>query len=127
MTPAERWTFWMDAFSRCVRCYACREICPMCFCVQCLADKNRPQWLDGSPTPRGNVAWHMTRTLHQAGRCVDCLECERACPEDLPLGLLGRHVAEVVERRFGYRASADPAVPAPLGVYRTDDQEEFIV
>ena len=83
--------------------------------------------LFSSPTTRGNVAWHLTRALHQAGRCVDCLECERACPEGLPLGLLGRHVAQVVERRFGYRASADPSVPVPLGVYRTDDEEEFIV
>ena len=127
MSAAERWTFWKETLSRCVRCYACREICPMCFCVQCIADRNRPQWLDTSPTTRGNVAWHMTRALHQAGRCVDCLECERACPERIPLGLLGRHVAQAVERRFGYRASADPAVPAPLGVYRTDDEEEFIL
>lgn len=127
MTAAERWRFWTDTLSRCVRCHACREICPMCFCVQCIADKNRPQWLDTSPTPRGNVAWHLTRALHQAGRCVDCLECERACPEGIPLGLLGRHVARSVEKRFGYRTCADPTVPAPLGTYRTDDQEEFIV
>jgi ferredoxin len=98
----------------------------MCFCVQCIADKNRPQWVDCSPTTRGNVAWHMTRALHQAGRCVDCLECERACPQAIPLGLLGRQVAQVVERRFGYRTCADPTVPAPLGVYRTDDEEGFI-
>ncbi len=127
MTAAERWEFWKESLSRCVRCYACREICPMCFCVQCIADRNRPQWLDSSPVTRGNVAWHMTRALHQAGRCVDCLECERACPERIPLGLLGRHVAEVVERRFGHRSSADPAVPVPLGVYRPEDGEEFIV
>ena len=126
MTAAERWEFWKESLSRCVRCYACREICPMCFCVQCVADRNRPQWVDCSPTVRGNVAWHLTRALHQAGRCVDCLECERACPEGIPLGLLGRHVAQVVERRFGYRTCADPAVPAPLGVYRTDDEEGFI-
>ncbi len=126
MTPAERWKFWSEALSHCVRCYACREICPMCFCVTCIADRNRPQWIDCSPTLRGNVAWHMTRAMHQAGRCVDCLECERACPEDIPLGLLNRHVAQVVERRFGYRASEDPTVPMPMGVYRSDDGEEFI-
>jgi len=127
MSPAERRAFWAEALSGCVRCYACRETCPMCFCVQCLADRNRPQWIDTSPTPRGNLAWHLTRALHQAGRCVDCLECERACPEGIPLGLLGRHVADVVERRFGYVAGQDPAVPAPMGVYRSDDQEEFIL
>ncbi len=127
MTPEARWAFWTERLSSCLRCHACREICPMCFCVQCLADRNRPQWIDPSPTPRGNLAWHLTRTLHQAGRCVDCLECERACPQGIPLGLLGRHVAEVVERRFGYVAVQDPAVPAPMGVYRSEDQEEFIL
>lgn len=127
MSPAQRWAFWKEHLARCVRCYACREICPMCFCVQCIADRNRPQWLDSSPTPRGNVAWHLTRALHQAGRCVDCLECERACPEGIPLGLLGRHVARTMERRFGFRASTDAAAPVPLGVYRSDDEEEFIL
>jgi len=64
--------------------------------------------------------------LHQAGRCVDCLECERACPEHIPLGLLARYVADAVERRFDFTASDDPSVAAPIGVYCTDDDEEFI-
>jgi len=98
----------------------------MCFCVQCTADKTQPQWIDSSATPRANRAWQTMRVLHQAGRCVDCLECERACPEDIPLGLLTRFVADSVEERFKYEASDDPSVAAPLGVYRTDDGEEFI-
>ena len=127
MSAAERWTFWREHLARCVRCYACREVCPMCICVQCVADVNRPQWVDSSPTLRGNLAWHLTRALHQAGRCSGCLECERACPEQLPLGLLARHVARSIERRFAYRASQDPATPAPMGTYRTEDEQEFIL
>jgi formate dehydrogenase subunit beta len=126
MTPAERWSFWTEQLSRCIRCHACREACPMCFCVQCTAEKTQPQWIDPSPSPRGNRAWQTMRVLHQAGRCVDCLECERACPEHIPLGLLARYVADAVDRRFEYKACEDPAVPAPLGVYRTNDDEEFI-
>lgn len=98
----------------------------MCFCVQCTADKTQPQWIDPSATPRANRAWQTMRVLHQAGRCVDCLECERACPEHIPLGLLASYVADSVERRFDYVACEDPAVAAPLGVYKTDDDEEFI-
>jgi len=126
MTSAERWQFWTEQLSRCIRCHACREACPMCFCVQCTADKTQPQWIDPSSTPRANRAWQTMRTLHQAGRCVDCLECERACPEHIPLGLLARYVADAVEQRFAYKSCDDPSVPAPLGVYRTDDDEEFI-
>jgi ferredoxin len=126
MTADERRAFWDDHLSRCVRCHACREVCPMCFCMECMADKARPPWIDPSPTARGNRAWTTMRVLHQAGRCVDCLECERACPANIPLGLLGRFVAQQVERRFDHRTVDDPAVPAPMGAFRTDDDEEFI-
>jgi formate dehydrogenase subunit beta len=127
MSAAQRWEFWQANLERCVRCYACREVCPMCICIQCVADVNRPQWVDCSPTLRGNLAWHLTRALHGAGRCAGCLECERACPEQLPLGLLAKHVARSVERRFAYHAGEDPAVPAPMGMYRTEDEQEFIL
>ncbi|HTT69938.1 MAG TPA: 4Fe-4S dicluster domain-containing protein [Anaeromyxobacteraceae bacterium] len=126
MSADERRAFWDGELARCIRCHACRAVCPMCFCVECMADKSQPQWIDSSPTLRGNRAWQTMRVLHQAGRCVDCLECERACPAGIPLGLLGRHVARSVERRFAYRVSDDPAVPAPMGSYRTEDGEEFI-
>jgi len=126
MTPAERRNFWNEEFSRCIRCYACREACPMCFCVQCMADKAEPQWIDPSPTLESNRAWQMMRVLHQAGRCVDCLECERACPENISLGLFSRYIADAVEKRFEYKACDDPAVAPPLGVFSTEDGEEFI-
>ena len=126
MSPEERWAFWNEQLERCIRCHACREVCPMCFCVQCTADKGRPQWIDCSATLEGNRAWQMMRVLHQAGRCVGCLECERACPADIPLGLLTRYIAQAVERRFGYKTCDDPAVPAPMGTFSTDDEQEFI-
>ena len=126
MSMAERRSYWNEQLSRCIRCHACREACPMCFCVKCTAEKTQPQWIDPSSTLQANRAWQTMRVLHQAGRCVDCMECERACPEHLPLGLLARYVADAVERRFEYTASDDPSVAAPIGVYKSDDDEEFI-
>jgi ferredoxin len=126
MSTDERWAWWNEQLSRCIRCHACREACPMCFCVQCTADKGQPQWIDSSATLRGNRAWQTMRVLHQAGRCVDCLECERACPEHIPLGLLAGFVGETVKHRFDYVASDDPSLRAPLGIFSNDDEEEFI-
>lgn len=126
MSFAERWDFWTREFERCVRCHACRQVCPMCFCERCIAEKTRPQWLESSPHLRGNLAWNIIRAMHQAGRCVDCGECERACPAGIPLNLLARKVASIVAERFGYRTTDDPSVPAPIGVYRLDDPQEFI-
>lgn len=127
MTAQERWDFWQKELERCVRCHACREVCPMCFCDRCIADKSQPQWIESSPHPRGNLSWQMTRVLHMAGRCVGCGECTRACPTDIPLGLILMKVAKVMEERFGYRVSDDPSVPAPIGSYRLDDKQEFIL
>ena len=126
MTPEERFAFWTSELAKCVRCNACREICPMCFCVRCVCDKAQPQWIESSPHARGNLAWHMTRALHQAGRCVGCGECERACPVGIPLSLLNRKVARVVAERFDYVVSDDPENPAPIGTYRLEDDQEFI-
>jgi ferredoxin len=125
-TPDERFAFWQEEFSRCVRCYACREVCPLCFCERCLMDKSEPQWVESSPHLRGNLAFHLNRALHLAGRCVDCGECERACPAEIPLNLISRRLAQIIEQRFHYQTTDDPQVPAPVGCYRLDDKEEFI-
>ncbi len=127
MAPEARWAFWQEELGRCVRCYACREACPMCFCERCVADKTQPQWVESSPHPRGNFAWHVTRALHQAGRCIDCGECERACPVDIPLGLLNRKLAQVASEQFGHVPTDDPAVPSPVGAFKKDDPQEFIL
>jgi formate dehydrogenase (coenzyme F420) beta subunit len=125
-SASERWAFWTGEFARCVRCYACREACPLCVCERCVADKSVPQWIESSPHVRGNLAWHVTRALHQAGRCVGCGECERACPAGIPLGLLNRKLQQSVQQRFGYVASEDPGVCSPVGTFRQEDPQEFI-
>jgi formate dehydrogenase subunit beta len=126
MNYEERLAFWTDLLARCTRCHACRQVCPMCFCERCIADKTQPAWIESSPHSRGNFAWHLTRALHLAGRCVGCGECERACPAGIPLGLLNRKVAGIVADRYGYSVTDDPSREAPIGTYRLDDEQEFI-
>jgi len=126
LTPAQRWDYWTAQFEKCVRCYACRQVCPLCACEQCVADKSRPQWIETASHPRGNFSWNVTRALHLAGRCVGCGECERFCPAGIPLATLNRKLQRVVRQRYGYRVVDDPEVAAPIGEYRLDDQQEFI-
>lgn len=127
MTPEERFAFWSEQMEKCVRCYACRQACPLCVCDTCVADKTVPQWIERSPHARGNYSWHLIRALHLAGRCVGCGECERACPVGIPLSLLNRKMAQTVAESFDFAASDDPTVAPPIGTFRDDDREDFIL
>ncbi|MCX5769198.1 MAG: 4Fe-4S dicluster domain-containing protein [Candidatus Hydrogenedentes bacterium] len=125
-TPAERFAYWKAELSRCVKCYACREVCPMCYCNRCIVDKNRPTAIDTSATIKGNLAWHIARAFHQAGRCVGCDECTRACPAGINLRLLNQSLAKSVERAFAYKAGMDKETPPVIGSYSLEDKENFI-
>ena len=126
-TPAERAAFWMEELARCVKCYACREVCPMCYCNRCIVDKNRPTVIDTSATLKGNFAWHITRAFHQAGRCIGCDECTRVCPAGINLRLLNQTLARAAEEHFHYRAGMDPDTPPVIGAYSPEDKESFIL
>jgi coenzyme F420-reducing hydrogenase delta subunit/ferredoxin len=106
--PEARWGFWQAEFKRCIRCYACRAVCPLCYCDTCIADKHRPQWISPAIDEKGNMAWNLVRAFHLAGRCTGCDECARVCPADIRIDLLNRKLAVEVERRFGYRPGEDP-------------------
>jgi len=126
MTPDQRWAYWQEQYAKCIRCYACRQVCPLCYCARCIVEKNRPQWVETSPHERGNLAWNITRAFHLAGRCVGCGECERACPMGIPLMKLNRKLAREVRDSFhgyvaGYACEGDPV----LAGYRPDDPNDF--
>lgn len=127
MSREERWEFWQKEFEKCIRCYACRQVCPLCHCRRCIVDKNQPQWIDLSSHPRGNFAWNFIRAFHLAGRCIECGECERACPVNIPLMLINKKLIKVVKELYDYRAGYDPkAVPA-ISTWREADDESFII
>ena len=126
MSQTERWAFWKEHFSRCIRCMACRQVCPFCYCEQCLCDKNRPQAVESSPRPAGNAAWHIVRAMHLAGRCGGCAECERACPMDIPLNLLNRRMARELKELYDYESGMLPQEKGPLTQYKDDDDQSFI-
>jgi ferredoxin len=126
LTPGERWAFWKSEFSRCVKCYACRQVCPLCYCERCIADKNRPTCIDTSASMKGNFAWHITRAFHLAARCIGCGECTRACPAAIPLGLLNRALAEAASGEFAYQPGMNPAAEPVFGAWAPSDKEDFI-
>ncbi len=126
MTPEQRWEFWKDEFSRCIRCYACRDICPACFCKRCFVEESEPQWISPVPHWQDNLMFQVIRNIHVAGRCTDCGECERACPVSIPLRSLTREMYDLADGLFHYKAGMDKEALPLLTAYEATDPEDFI-
>ncbi|PNX51638.1 MAG: coenzyme F420 hydrogenase [Thermoplasmata archaeon M9B2D] len=123
---SDKWKFWEMQFNRCIRCYACRNICPVCYCTQCSAEQLDPQWLRRSVTLSENTVWHLTRAFHVAGRCTGCGECERVCPMDIPLMLLNRKILKEIKELFEYTPGLSVDETSLLAIYKPDDPEDCI-
>mgnify|MGYP001082455082 CR=1 FL=1 len=126
MSSQERWNFWKGEFNRCIRCYACRNVCPACFCERCFVEETEPQWVSPIPKWQDNLMFQVTRNIHVAGRCTDCGECERACPMNIPLRSMARKMYETVEELFHYEAGLDKAAPPLLTAYESVEAEDLI-
>jgi ferredoxin len=107
LLPNERLAFWLREFDRCIRCYACRQVCPGCYCTTCMFERDDGLWVDAGIELEQKHMFHLGRALHLAGRCVECDECERVCPMELPLSLLNRMLAREIETLFDHRAGRD--------------------
>jgi formate dehydrogenase subunit beta len=126
MSLAERGEWWREQFGKCIRCYACRQVCPFCYCEQCVADENQPQWVERSPTDWNNTAWNLIRAYHLTGRCSGCGECDRVCPVDIPLRLLNTKMGEEVQAAFGFVAGTDPDADPALAAFQPNDTAAFV-
>lgn len=127
LTPDEKYQYWSNQFSKCIRCYACRNICPACNCKECYVDQYRVGWQNKAVDLAENQMFHITRAIHVAGRCVECGECERICPMDIPLMKLNKKLTKDINQLFGeHKAGLDLEEEPPLGRFKTEDPEEFM-
>jgi formate dehydrogenase subunit beta len=122
LSPAERLAFWMKEFDRCIRCYACRQACPACYCFECVAEQLDPQWMGIAIDLSQKQFFHVMRAYHLAGRCAGCNACEEACPMGIPLSLLNRKIAREVEAMFGYKAGQDAVTVPPLATFKKEEE-----
>ncbi len=129
MSSEERFNFWRGELSRCIRCNACRNVCPACTCERCVFDN------DNSGIAQKAAAdsfeenmFHIIRAFHVAGRCTDCGECSRVCPQNIPLHLLNRKFIKDINEFYGeFQAGEDTETRAPLNIFDTEDVEPSIV
>jgi len=122
----KRWRRFEAEAAKCIRCYACRNVCPLCYCRECCADQSNPRWIGTSPNPSDNEMFLLMRALHLAGRCVDCGACVDACPVGVDVRCLFKRLEREVRERFGHISGADPNEKPPLATFSTTDPEDFL-
>lgn len=125
MTAAERFQFWRGELSRCIRCNACRDVCPACTCEKCVFSNNKMYTSQKvAQDPFEENLFHIIRAWHVAGRCTDCGECSRVCPQNIPLHLLNRKLIHDMNRLYGaYIAGQDMDSKPPMLTYSKEDAE----
>ena len=127
LSPADRRAALAAEFSKCIRCYACRNACPMCYCSECFVDCSAPVWINKAPDVDDNIMFQAVRVFHSAGRCADCGACDRACPMGINLRGMTRKMVKEVKELFGYEAGASTEEKPALAVFKADDPQPFLV
>ena len=129
MSPEEKFEFFQRELSKCIRCNACRNVCPACSCRKCVFDSNK---FDSAQ--KANVdsfeekMFHIIRAFHVAGRCTDCGECSRVCPQGIPLHLFNRKFIKDINEFYGDFVAGETADGnRPLTSFTFEDVEPSIV
>ena len=125
MSPEEKFAFFQEELSKCIRCNACRNVCPACSCRKCVFDSTAfDAEQKANTTSFEEKMFHIIRAFHVAGRCTDCGECSRVCPQGIPLHLFNRKFIKDINALYGeYQAGSDLESKAPLTSFTQDDAE----
>lgn len=126
LDPAGRLAAFAENYKSCIRCYACRDACPLCYCHTCFVDEAQPQWCGKTQDDADVLTYHLLRAFHCAGRCTDCGACESACPQGIKVRRLTSKIEKDVRGLYGYSAGMDQDSPPPMSVYRPNDPQAFI-
>jgi formate dehydrogenase (coenzyme F420) beta subunit len=122
----ERWRRFVAEVSKCIRCYACREVCPNCYCKECFAEKTNPRWIGVGNDLSDTMLYQIGRMFHQAGRCVACDACVRACPMGVDLRTFTRKLAKDARELFEFDIGSSKESESLLSTFTEKDSDGFI-
>jgi formate dehydrogenase subunit beta len=112
MSIEERFNYWQAEFSQCIKCFGCRDACPICYCKDCTLEADRGVVMNGEIPP--DVMFPMIRTVHVMDSCVNCGQCQDACPSEIPLSGLIHMLNKELDAIFKYEPGLDVNALPPL-------------
>jgi len=108
---------------KCILCFSCRQSCYGCYCTTCFMERGKPDWQTASPDMGAKMLYHLGRSTHLSGRCVECGACENACASGVNIRYLIKNVTRFIEDTYGFKTGMDlDTVPVML-TYKADDKE----
>lgn len=122
----ERWAYFIKEMEKCIRCNACRQACPSCYCPTCFAEQSQPQWVGIGEDATDTQVFQFMRLYHMVGRCVDCGSCVAVCPMGVDLRKFLKKIDKDCWELFGNRAGSSMEDMPPLGKYSENDKQDFI-
>jgi formate dehydrogenase subunit beta len=118
----ERFSYWFSQFAQCIKCYGCRDACPICYCKDCMLEPDRYYIPPGEIPP--DVMFPMIRISHVMDSCVNCGQCQDVCAMDIPISRLVFFLNKKVSDIFKYEPGMDVTELPPL---RTITDQELTI
>ncbi len=123
----ERWrSFAEEVLVDCIRCYACRDACPLCYCHVCFVDESQPQWCGKTQDEADVATFHILRAFHCAGRCTNCGACESACPQGIKMRRLTSKIEKDIREMYEYEPGLLVDATPPMSLFRPNDPQDFL-
>jgi formate dehydrogenase subunit beta len=124
----------LSALATCIKCYNCREACPICYCKECIFDTsafnpspnqfiNKAEKKGIIKMPMDMLLYHITRMNHMITSCVGCGQCESACPNEIPVAKIFTALGDKIQDIFDYVPGCDLKEELPLATFKEDELE----
>ena len=113
--------YWLSQMQVCIKCYGCRDVCPLCHCKRCVLERDVPQTVEKGVIPPPPT-FGMIRLFHVACYCVNCGQCEDVCSADIPISRLAHYLNKQSMELFDYESGVNLDIRRPLSIVPEDER-----